>query len=130
MSGVRLGDGTSVAADTVVVGIGVIPNIALADSAGLELADGGVAVDATLRTSDPDIYAVGISQPMIIRSTPSGSASSTGPWPRIRELMSRATYSEPSSRTPSGRSSSPTSTTWLRVPRASQRRPGSTGDPR
>jgi len=59
VSGVRLGDGTSVAADTVVVGIGVIPNIALADSAGLELADGGVAVDATLRTSDPDIYAVG-----------------------------------------------------------------------
>ena len=59
VSGVRLSDGTSVAADTVVIGIGVIPNVALADAAGLELADGGVAVDATLRTSDPDIYAAG-----------------------------------------------------------------------
>ena len=59
VSGVQLSDGTSVPADTVVVGIGVIPNIALADAAGLDLADGGVAVDATLRTSDPDIYAAG-----------------------------------------------------------------------
>ena len=46
-------------ADTVVVGVGVMPNIALAEAAGLALADGGIAVDATLRTSDPDIYAVG-----------------------------------------------------------------------
>ena len=42
-----------------VVGVGVIPNVALAEAAGLDLADGGVAVDATLRTSDPDIYAAG-----------------------------------------------------------------------
>ena len=41
------------------VGVGVLPNVALADAAGLELAEGGIAVDATLRTSDPDIYAVG-----------------------------------------------------------------------
>lgn len=56
---VRLPDGGSVAADTVVVGVGAMPNLALADAAGLELAGGGIAVDATLRTSDPDIYAAG-----------------------------------------------------------------------
>ena len=36
-----------------------IPNVALAEAAGLDLAGGGVAVDAALRTSDPDIFAVG-----------------------------------------------------------------------
>ncbi|HWJ54230.1 MAG TPA: FAD/NAD(P)-binding oxidoreductase [Propionibacteriaceae bacterium] len=56
---VRLPNGKSVAVDTVVVGVGVIPNISLGEVAGLALADGGIAVDATLRTSDPDIYAVG-----------------------------------------------------------------------
>jgi NADPH-dependent 2,4-dienoyl-CoA reductase/sulfur reductase-like enzyme len=59
VSEVRLPDGAVLPADTVVVGVGVLPNVALADAAGLELAEGGVAVDATLRTSDPDIYAVG-----------------------------------------------------------------------
>jgi 3-phenylpropionate/trans-cinnamate dioxygenase ferredoxin reductase component len=59
VTGVRLPNGKSVAVDTVVVGVGVIPNISLAEVAGLALADGGIAVDATLRTSDPDIYAVG-----------------------------------------------------------------------
>jgi len=59
VSEVRLPDGSVLPADTVVVGVGVQPNVALAEAAGLELAEGGVAVDATLRTSDPDIYAVG-----------------------------------------------------------------------
>jgi 3-phenylpropionate/trans-cinnamate dioxygenase ferredoxin reductase component len=59
VTGVRLPGGASVAADTVVVGVGVIPNIALAEVAGLALAEDGIAVDSTLRTSDPDIYAVG-----------------------------------------------------------------------
>ena len=57
--GVRLPGGASVAADTVVIGVGVIPNIALAEVAGLALFEDGIAVDSTLRTSDPDIYAVG-----------------------------------------------------------------------
>ena len=56
---VRLPGGTTIPADAVVVGIGVLPNTAVADAAGLALAEGGVAVDATLRTSDPDIYAAG-----------------------------------------------------------------------
>jgi 3-phenylpropionate/trans-cinnamate dioxygenase ferredoxin reductase subunit len=59
VSGVRLPDGGSVRADTVVVGVGAMPNLALADAAGLELDGGGIAVDATLRTSDPDVYAAG-----------------------------------------------------------------------
>jgi NADPH-dependent 2,4-dienoyl-CoA reductase/sulfur reductase-like enzyme len=57
-TGVRLGDGTTVDADAVVVGIGAAPDVALAEAAGLDV-DNGVLVDAALRTSDADIYAVG-----------------------------------------------------------------------
>ena len=46
------------AADVVVVGIGAIPSTRLAEEAGLDV-DHGVLVDERLRTSDPDIYAVG-----------------------------------------------------------------------
>lgn len=46
------------AADLVVVGIGAVPNTELAEQAGLDV-DHGVLVDETLRTSDPDIYAIG-----------------------------------------------------------------------
>ncbi len=56
--GVRLADGEVVPADAVVIGVGAAPNLDLAKDAGLDV-DGGVLVDATLRTSDPDIYAVG-----------------------------------------------------------------------
>jgi NADPH-dependent 2,4-dienoyl-CoA reductase/sulfur reductase-like enzyme len=59
LSGVRLSDGSLVRAEIVVLAVGVEPRTRLAEQAGLELADGGVAVDATLRTSDPDVYAVG-----------------------------------------------------------------------
>ena len=55
---VVLGDGTSIPADVVLVGIGAIPNTDLAVTAGLEL-DNGVVVDAQGRSSDPDIFAVG-----------------------------------------------------------------------
>jgi 3-phenylpropionate/trans-cinnamate dioxygenase ferredoxin reductase subunit len=57
-SGVRLADGQVVPVDAVVVGVGVTPNIALAEAAGLAI-DNGVLVDASLRTSDPDVYAAG-----------------------------------------------------------------------
>jgi 3-phenylpropionate/trans-cinnamate dioxygenase ferredoxin reductase subunit len=63
LTGVDLADGTHAAASAVVVGIGVLPNVGLAHGAGLELRDrslgGGVAVDGTLRTSHPDIFAAG-----------------------------------------------------------------------
>ncbi len=55
---IGLGDGASVEADLVVVGIGVAPNVALAEAAGLDC-DNGVLVDEHLRTSDPDVYAAG-----------------------------------------------------------------------
>ncbi|MED5814792.1 FAD-dependent oxidoreductase [Mycolicibacterium sp. 050232] len=58
-TGLRLGDGSAVTADTVLVAVGAAPNIGLAEQAGLAIGDGGVLVDASLRSSDPDIYAVG-----------------------------------------------------------------------
>ncbi|KHO20641.1 FAD-dependent oxidoreductase [Mycolicibacterium setense] len=58
-TGMRLGDGSAVTADAVLVAVGAAPNIGLAEQAGLAIADGGVLVDASLRSSDPDIYAVG-----------------------------------------------------------------------
>ena len=57
-TGVRLADGTLIDADAIVVGVGVAPDIALAQAAGLAT-DNGVLVDASLHTSDPDVYAVG-----------------------------------------------------------------------
>jgi NADPH-dependent 2,4-dienoyl-CoA reductase/sulfur reductase-like enzyme len=45
-------------ADHVVVGVGVVPQTALAEQAGLAV-DDGVLVDAHLRTSDPAVYAIG-----------------------------------------------------------------------
>ncbi len=57
VSGIQLGTET-IAADTIVAGIGVTPNVELARSAGLAV-DDGVLVDAALRTSHPDVYAVG-----------------------------------------------------------------------
>ncbi|MDX3070834.1 NAD(P)/FAD-dependent oxidoreductase [Streptomyces sp. MI02-7b] len=56
--GVRLADGGHVAADAVVVGIGITPNVHLAQDAGLEVRD-GIVTDAHLRTSVPDVYAAG-----------------------------------------------------------------------
>ncbi len=59
LTGVRLSDGSVVATRLVVLAVGAQPRVRLAEEAGLELSAGGVAVDANLRTSDPDIYAVG-----------------------------------------------------------------------
>ncbi len=57
---VRLADGGSIEADTVVVGIGIVPNCELAERAGLACGDGsGIVVDAHLRTTDPRIFAAG-----------------------------------------------------------------------
>ena len=56
--GVRLKGGDTLEADLIVVGIGVTPDVALAESAGLEV-DDGVVVDGRLVTSDPDILAIG-----------------------------------------------------------------------
>jgi 3-phenylpropionate/trans-cinnamate dioxygenase ferredoxin reductase subunit len=57
-TGVQLADGARVDADAVIVAVGAAPNTELAVEAGLDVAD-GVLVDASLRTSDPNIYAAG-----------------------------------------------------------------------
>jgi 3-phenylpropionate/trans-cinnamate dioxygenase ferredoxin reductase component len=58
-TGLKLGDGATVDADHVLVAVGASPNTALAEQAGLSTDRGGVLVDSSLRTSDPDIFAVG-----------------------------------------------------------------------
>ncbi|OIK24729.1 NAD(P)/FAD-dependent oxidoreductase [Streptomyces malaysiense] len=60
---VRTDDGEEHPAHGVLAAIGAVPRVALAEAAGLEIADrahgGGIVVDERLRTSDPDIYAAG-----------------------------------------------------------------------
>jgi 3-phenylpropionate/trans-cinnamate dioxygenase ferredoxin reductase component len=58
VTAVELADGEVLPADLVVVGIGVLPNTALADDAHIETGD-GIVVDEHLQTSDPAISAVG-----------------------------------------------------------------------
>ncbi len=55
---VTLDDGSTLAADLLVLGVGVKPRLELVQSAGLAL-DKGVLVDAAMRTSDPAIFAAG-----------------------------------------------------------------------
>jgi 3-phenylpropionate/trans-cinnamate dioxygenase ferredoxin reductase subunit len=55
---VVLGDGSRIAADLVLAGIGQLPNVELAQQAGLAV-DNGIVVDAYSCTADPDIYAAG-----------------------------------------------------------------------
>ena len=53
-----LSDGTRIEPDTVLVGVGAVPNVELAAAAGLGV-DNGVLVDSALRTSHPAVYAAG-----------------------------------------------------------------------
>lgn len=58
VSAARLTTGETLAVDFVIAGIGVTPNTALAEAAGLEV-DNGIAVDSLGRCSDPLIWAAG-----------------------------------------------------------------------
>ncbi|THD75411.1 MAG: pyridine nucleotide-disulfide oxidoreductase [Bradyrhizobium sp.] len=58
VTGVSLSDGRHVAADLVVVGVGVLPNVELAAEAGLPVGS-GIIVNEQLLTSDPNISAIG-----------------------------------------------------------------------
>ena len=55
---IELQNSESISGDLVVAGVGAVPEVALAEVAGLDI-ENGVSVNAFLQTSDPDIYAVG-----------------------------------------------------------------------
>jgi 3-phenylpropionate/trans-cinnamate dioxygenase ferredoxin reductase component len=55
---VRLGDGSAVEADAVLVGVGISPNTDLAEAAGLDVED-GILVDERCRTSADAVFAAG-----------------------------------------------------------------------
>ena len=60
VKGVRLENGKEIKIDSVILGVGAVPNTKLATDAGLDLGKGkGIWVDEYMRTSDPDIFAVG-----------------------------------------------------------------------
>ena len=56
--GLELEDGTVIPADMIFVGVGIRPNDGLAAASGLATAD-GILVDTCMRTSVPEIYAIG-----------------------------------------------------------------------
>ena len=58
LRGVLGSDGVEIAADLAIVGIGIVPNVELAQAAGL-VCNNGIVVDEYCRTSDPDVLAVG-----------------------------------------------------------------------
>ncbi len=58
VTGLRFKDGEDIAADLVVMAVGIRPNIALAKSAGIHC-ERGIVVNDTLQTYDPKIYSVG-----------------------------------------------------------------------
>lgn len=58
VTGVGLTDGAELPADLVIAGIGVTPDVALAEQCGLSV-NNGVITDRQCRTSDPNIFAIG-----------------------------------------------------------------------
>lgn len=58
VSAVVLAGGEEVPADLVLIGVGAVPNLALADDAGL-VTENGIVVDQSMRSSDADIFAAG-----------------------------------------------------------------------
>ena len=55
----RLDNGDTVSADLVLMATGLAPRSALAEAAGLSVSPSGIVVDRQLRTSHPNIYALG-----------------------------------------------------------------------
>ena len=59
VTGVRLGDGSVLPAQMVVVGIGILPAVDPLAEAGVDIQVGGVMVDEFCRSSAADVYAIG-----------------------------------------------------------------------
>jgi 3-phenylpropionate/trans-cinnamate dioxygenase ferredoxin reductase subunit len=58
VSAVGLADGSEIAADIVIAGIGITPEVTLAQHSGLTI-ENGIVTDTSCRTSDPSIFAIG-----------------------------------------------------------------------
>jgi len=58
LKGVIGSDGVEIPADLAIVGVGILPNVELAEAAGI-VCGNGIMVDEYCRTSDPDVLAVG-----------------------------------------------------------------------
>ena len=58
VDGVLFKDGSSIQADVVIMAVGIRPSVWLAENAGLDI-NRGIVVDKHMRTSDPDILAIG-----------------------------------------------------------------------
>lgn len=58
VSGVEMADGSVIEADIVITGIGILPNVELAEAAGLAV-ENGIVVNEVGQTSDPHIFAAG-----------------------------------------------------------------------
>ena len=58
LTGARTNEGRTVEGYLAIVGVGVVPNVELAEAAGAEV-DDGIVVDERFRTSLPDVYAIG-----------------------------------------------------------------------
>lgn len=56
---VKLGDGTTIEADTIVIGIGAKPAVGPFENLQLNTTDGGIQVDSLFRTSVPGVFAIG-----------------------------------------------------------------------
>jgi 3-phenylpropionate/trans-cinnamate dioxygenase ferredoxin reductase subunit len=66
VTGAELADGTSVAADLVIVGVGITPNTALAEQAGLRI-ENGIWTGPGTETSAPGIWAAGDCASLVFR---------------------------------------------------------------
>jgi 3-phenylpropionate/trans-cinnamate dioxygenase ferredoxin reductase subunit len=66
VTGVGLTDGAELPADLVIAGIGVTPDVALAEQCGLTV-NNGIVTDRQCRTSDPNVFAIGdcAARPMV-----------------------------------------------------------------
>ena len=90
--------GQNLAADLVILAIGVRPETQLAEGCGLDLAEhGGIRVDASMRTSDPQIFAVGDAVEVADAITgESGLVPLAGPANRQGRIAANVIFGRPS----------------------------------
>ncbi|MCK4782890.1 MAG: FAD-dependent oxidoreductase [Desulfobacteraceae bacterium] len=74
VTSVKLSDGQELKADILLVGVGVTPNITLAEKAGLDVNRGGIVVDSNMLTTDKHIFACGdcVAKQSFVTGKPSG----------------------------------------------------------